>query len=316
MKSHVIIVLLAGFLAGDWQTQGQLLYITDDVSDSIHRFSGGSDLGWFVAPQAASVDFSLAVDAEGNVYASFNGQIKKFGPSGADLGVFATPSAFPRGIAFDSNGNLYASLVGDTVHKFGPSGADLGTFASTGLNGCYAIAFDSSDNLYSANTGDHTVRKFGPTGTDLGIFASTGSDSSHNSFGLAFDRTGNLYASLAGAREIHKFGPSGADLGAFASFLSGDNLNSPRGLAFDDSGNLYVANHGNSTVEVLDPIGSHLDTLTSSSMIGPNALAISTVPEPAACGVVMGTAAATAVLWRRTNRRRNAVANRLSGGAR
>src|SRR5262249_28180063 len=69
-----------------------------------------------------------------------------------------------------------ANQSNNTVREFGPTGTDLGTFASTGLSQPTDLAFDASGNLYVTNLNQDSIRKFGPTGTDLGYFATNGLD--------------------------------------------------------------------------------------------------------------------------------------------
>ena len=77
----------------------------------------------------------------------------------------------PNGLALDSSGNLYVTTNSNVIRKFSPSGVDLGVFASTGMNFAMGLAFDSKGNLYVANNGGSTIEKFAPNGTDLGVFA-------------------------------------------------------------------------------------------------------------------------------------------------
>ena len=68
----------------------------------------------------------------------------------------------PYGLALDSSGNLYVTTNSNVIRKFGPNGVDLGVFASTGINNAMGLAFDSKGNLYAANFGGNTIEKFAP----------------------------------------------------------------------------------------------------------------------------------------------------------
>ena len=107
------------------------------------------------------------------------------GTAGTANGV-GTAAQFnePRGIAMDSNGNIYIVEhgAGGTVHsshrirKLSPSG-QVTTFAGTGIGGFVdgpanvarfnfptGIAIDSADNLFVVDYGNHCIRKVTPDG--------------------------------------------------------------------------------------------------------------------------------------------------------
>jgi DNA-binding beta-propeller fold protein YncE len=201
------------------------------------------------------------------------GAIRDFGPTGTDLGIFATSTLGlfnPQGVAFDSSGNLYAAnRYSNSIEKISPTGIDLGLFvANAGLNSPFGIAFDNGGNLYAANGDGNSVKKFGPTGTDLGIFATAGVDKPR---GIAFDASGNLYVSNVTSDFVNgyveKFSATGADLGRFAL------VDNPNGLAFDNHGNLYVANYNNNNILKFSPTGTALGIFASSSLSQPNGIA-------------------------------------------
>lgn len=138
------------------------------------------------------------------------------------------------------------SGTGDLIEEYdSATGADLGAFVSSGLQGPWALAFDSADNLFVANEWNNTISKFTPSGTGS-IFASNGLN---EPFGLAFDSAGNLYAANAFDGTIEKFTAQGV-ASVFASGLSG-----PTGLAFDSSGNLYVSNLYENRINRITPGG-------------------------------------------------------------
>jgi len=142
---------------------------------------------------------------------------------------------------------IYVSNYNDgTIDKVSSNGV-VSVFA-TGLNHPMGLAFDSSGNLYVADSGNSQIVKFGPNGNPS-VFASTGTE---GSIGLAFDKSGNLYAALYGFNAIVEFTPSGSP---FYSPFATSGVSAPTGLAFDQTGNLYVANTGNNTIEKFDANG-------------------------------------------------------------
>ncbi len=250
MKFKRALTIATGLLVLASLARGDNFFVANSGINSIAKYddNGGSlpFAGGFV-----NGPYGLALDSSGNLYVSTNANvIRKFGPNGADLGVFASTGInFAMGLAFDSEGNLYvANNGGSTIRKFGPNGFDLGVFAN--VTRPTGLAFDAAGNLYVANSGN-TIERFSPLGIPLLPFTSL---FLNNPEGLAFDSTGNLYVANNGSNTIQVFSPSGADLGA----LSTVGLSGPIGLAFDGDDNLYVVNNLTSTIEQITPDGTEL----------------------------------------------------------
>src|SRR6266480_7177296 len=173
-------------------------------------------------------------------------------PSGTQS-TYASGLLFPRGLAFDSIGNLFAAETvepGDRldigrVLKFNLRNHrnTVGSAAKFFFEG---LAVDIAGNAYvmanddNSPTAASTIFKFTPDGERI-VFGSVPSPG----WGLAFDSVGNLYAAeggvdLTGDRTIFKFAPDGTRT-VFAgpdAFPEGEY---PVGLAFDSSGNLFVS---------------------------------------------------------------------------
>src|SRR5205085_11295579 len=95
----------------------------------------------------AAVDTIFRITDCGAVYFAFD-----FIGEGNFYETIRTPVS-PLGLAFDSNGNLYASsFPSGTIAKFAPDGATHSTFADlSALDlGPRGLAFDSKDNLFVA----------------------------------------------------------------------------------------------------------------------------------------------------------------------
>jgi sugar lactone lactonase YvrE len=118
----------------------------------------------------------------------------------------------PKGLAFDSSGNLFvARNTTGTIVKFTPDG-HRSTFAS-GLIEPVGLAFDAADNLFIA------AKQSEREGGVILKFARDGSRSTFASglavpLGLAFDSAGNLFVvDMAGSDTtsgaILKFAPDG-----------------------------------------------------------------------------------------------------------
>jgi len=208
-----------------------------------------------------SAIFALATTAHAqNLYVSahtpgtgpYHHSILEFTPSGVQS-TYASRLSFPRGLAFDSLGNLFAAETlapaGDVevgkVLKFNlrNKATTLGSAAQFFFEG---LAIDIAGNVYvmgtdTSPTAAGTIFKFTPSGERI-VFGSVPGDPDNpvSNFGLAFDSTGNLYATASGAQTIYKFAPDGTPtvfVGPDA-FATGEY---PAGLAFDSSGNLFIS---------------------------------------------------------------------------
>jgi sugar lactone lactonase YvrE len=131
-------------------------------------------------------------------------------------------------VTFDTTSNDGAIIV-----------ASKSIFISLNLNSARGLAFDTSGNLYAANSGNNTISKFNSAGNYLNSITSN----LNGPYGLAFDSLGNLYAANTFEGTIIKFNSAGVYQNSIAS-----NLETPYGIAFDTSGNLYATNSGNSTI--------------------------------------------------------------------
>ena len=190
---------------------------------------------------------NLYVSAQTPGTGLYHHSILQFTPSG-EQSTYASKLSFPRGLAFDSLGNLFAAETlapaGDVevgkVLKFNLNNkaTTLGSAAQFFFEG---LAIDIAGNVYvmggdvRSPVGASTIFKFTPSGERI-IFGSVPGQG----WGLAFDSAGNLYAADGGDQTIYKFTPDGTPtvfVGPDA-FAPGE---SPVGLAFDSSGNLFVS---------------------------------------------------------------------------
>jgi DNA-binding beta-propeller fold protein YncE len=202
--------------------------------------------------------FALAISAHAqNLYVSTQTRpshaILEFTPDGTPS-TFASGLLFPRGLAFDSIGNLFAAetvapgdrdlLIG-RVLKFNLRNhvSTVGSAVNFFFEG---LAVDIAGNAYvmandqTSPTAASTIFKFTRDGERI-VFGSVPSQG----WGLAFDSAGNLYAAeggagLTGDRTIFKFAPDGTRT-VFAGPDAFPEGVFPIGLAFDRSGNLFVS---------------------------------------------------------------------------
>jgi hypothetical protein len=169
-----------------------------------------------------SVIFALATTAHAqNLYVSvngaicgfncseFSGSISEYTPDGLQS-TFASDLARPRGLAFDSSGNLFAAVnrhgpptpqFQGRILKFPPLGHQS-VFGNVALSFVEGLITDSGGNVFAmANSASSTIGdvsniyKFAPDGTRM-LF---GSVPGAAGFGLALDSVGNLFAADSGS---------------------------------------------------------------------------------------------------------------------
>jgi streptogramin lyase len=213
----------------------------------------------------------------------------------------------PRGLVFDSKGNLYVNDAGNMVIRkidtlgvvstfagvMGQAGANDGVYGTGKLgNSSSGIAIDKEDNLYIADTENNTIRKIdiyreittiagvaGPAGYENGpaLNARFNQPSS-----LAFDSLGNIFVADYGNQTIRKIDTSGVvTLFAGTPNLTGDyyepvdgapneaRLITPKSILFDGKDTLYVADR-NQGVRKIDQYGNVSSLTPNIDEVGDN----------------------------------------------
>ena len=203
-----------------------------------------------------------AVDAEGNVYATFSGARGQSVP----VSIFSIARDFEMhpfvrgilnatGLAFDAAGYLYASSRAEgTVYRISPAGA-VTTYAE-GMGIATGIAFDRDGNLFVGDRSG-TIFKVGPeqgragaSGAqpgaeqtagelgDRGIFVYATLEPSVAAYHLAFNDEGTLFVAGPTTSSNQSIYAIDRD-GRTTVFYQG--LGRAQGMAFNVAGNLYVA---------------------------------------------------------------------------
>src|SRR5579871_4568048 len=177
-----------------------------------------------------------ALDAEGNIYATFSGSRGQKVPVGiykidTNYGVkpLVTEMMNPTSIAFDRQGQLYVSSRFDgAVYRVAANGT--ATTYAEGMGVATGIAFDREGSLY---VGDRNGTIF-KIARDQQVFVFATLELSVSAYHLAFGTHGDLFVTGPNDR-VFKIDPNGT----VTTFYKG--LGRPQGLAFDVDGNLYVA---------------------------------------------------------------------------
>jgi sugar lactone lactonase YvrE len=181
-----------------------------------------------------------AVDAEGNIYATFSGSRGQKVPVAIfkidlnyNMKPFLVDMMNATSITFDREGEMYVSSRHDgTVYKVAPNGT-MSSYAE-GMGIATGIAFDREQNLY---VGDRSGTVF-KIARDRQIFVFATLEPSVSAYHLAFGPHGDLFVTgptTSSFDSVYKIDPHGS----VSTFYRG--LGRPQGLAFDANGNLYVA---------------------------------------------------------------------------
>jgi uncharacterized protein (TIGR03437 family) len=254
-----------------------------DRTGSLTRIAGNGrngisgDGGPALSAQLSFPD-GIAVDAAGVVYYTEHqaNRIRRIDTKGIITTLASGDLKQPAGLALDGSGNLYVADTGNNMVRRVAADGTLVTVAGTGaaawsgdggpaplaaLNGPEGVAFDSTGNLYIADTFNHLVRIVTPDG-NIATFAGTGLPAFGGDDGpataaalvlptdVATDAAGNVYIADLGNSRIRKVakGTIGTVAGASAGPFPLDGLaakavrlSGPTGIAVDSAGTIYFA---------------------------------------------------------------------------
>ncbi len=259
-------------------TSGEVL-VADNDNHRVQRFtatgryvssfgSRGSGNGELVAPAA------VAIDSRGDIWVgdSGNHRIQKFDSSGDYLlecgsegvgnGQFSVWG--PKGIAVDSEDNVWVTDYSGRVQKFSQSCEYLDEFGSTGLGRGEFIESAGIDIgpdgriWVSEWKASHRIGVFSPAGEFLFQFGSEGKRAGRlwHPDGVEVDSKGNVWVLDEGNSRIQRFDRNGRYRGKFGSRGSGAgqfHFAWPGGLTSDASGNIWVTDTGNNRIQRLPP---------------------------------------------------------------
>jgi gluconolactonase len=203
----------------------------------------------------------------------------------SQVSIFVDGLDHPEGLAFASDGYLWAGGEIGQVYRISPDGADVRVIANTG-GFSLGMAFDRQGNLYICNHKLPAVVKVTPDGgfdPDGNLYVSDSGDAYANNgavYRFTRDGRGEVFAAPFDFANGLAIDPSGSVLYVVESFenrvsrvrirsdgtagerdvyVSGiDRI--PDGLALDSQGTLYITCYASNTICSADPSG-RLSTL-------------------------------------------------------
>ena len=294
-----------------------------DGTGTVARFNEPTDLvinddGSFLLTDTSNASLRKVTTA--GVVTTFAGTSGSKG-SADGTGAAARFSA-PVGITRDTAGNVYvadqtnhvirrvtpAGVVTTLAGTAGAAGSTDGTGTAARFNLPTGVAINSTDLIYVADFGSHTLRKvtssgvvttFAGTAGTSGSVDGTGAAARFNKpSGLALDSAGNLYVADTGNSTVRKVTPAGvvttlAGLYQISGLKDGTGASAwfyePEGLTSDTTGNLYIADTGNAVIRKVTPAG----VVTTLALTG-TAPVITT--QPASSSVTAGNSASFSVV--------------------
>ena len=195
----------------------------------------------------------------------------------------------PSGIAVDRTTNVYvADTFNHTIRKMTPdgvvttlaglpgnSGTNDGTGSAARFSYPAAVAVDASNNVYVADTSNHSIRKITPAGEVTTLAGTPGTAGTNDGvasvaqfnfpYGLAVNRNGTVYIADSYNDIIRKITPDGlvSTLAGSAGVIgTSDGTGSdarffyPYGVAVDAADNLYVADRDSCAIRQVTPAGA------------------------------------------------------------
>jgi len=298
----VVSLLTAGMAFAD------NVYVTNNGNDSVSEISGG-----VVTTLAdTNLDGPTGIAVYGNnLYVANNanpgtGYVAEFSLSGTYEGIVVGGLWNPRGIVFDSTGNMYVTNQSSGQIVEVPSGG-MGSVVVSGLNFPNGITMDSSGNLFVTNGQGNSIDEIATSGGTVVSstptpFITTGLN---NPVGIAYDsqgvNAGNLFV-VDNDNTVLEFNATTGAAVPPTPFITDLNASDKMdGIAIDSSGDFYVTDNGDNSVTEYNSDGEVLNVYnTPFDFDGSCYVATSlVVPEPTTYAMMLGGLALLSLFIRR-----------------
>jgi sugar lactone lactonase YvrE len=250
------------------------VWVADTGNSTIRRISPAAE----VTTIAGAANMSGAADGAGSA-ARFNVPNQLAADSAGSIIVADAENHLIRKV---STGGVVASVAGTP----GQPGSTDGQAIAAQFRVPMGAAVDSSDNIWVADSENHTIRRIAPDGTVTTIAGASGQPGSADGTGsvarfngprsMATAAGGIAYVTDRENHTIRKIAPNGnvttlAGVAGQSGSADGTGpaarFTFPHGLATDASGNLIVTDWGNHTIRRVTPEGV-VTTLAGSPGVG------------------------------------------------
>ena len=193
------------------------VYVADSDQHRIQVFTSKGAFKSKFAFDPSSEAQDVAIDPDGSVWGTDlqGAQALHFGAGGGSLAPIATPKS-AVGIAVDAQGNVYVSTQGDNVHqvvRFDKATSYAAGKTWGGFQSLADVEVSPDGSIYVVDDAAHVVKRFDSNGKLLKAIKAGAS----TPIGIGVDLDCNVLVTNIAQRNVEKFSPSGKPLGTAAS---------------------------------------------------------------------------------------------------
>ena len=198
------------------------IYVVGNGIAEVSKYDNSGNLQAQYMPTGLSTNHQGVACAVTNLYVSDSGNKQIFslnlpqGTLNTTFNALNTPgtlstSYIPYGLAANSSGTTIFVVGSDSsIHIYTSAGGAVTTI--TGFSSPYAVALDSTNNLYVSDTGNHQVEEFTVGNYLQAPYLIFGVGTLQAPEGIAIDSSNNVYVVDSTNNIFYEFSPTGSQL--------------------------------------------------------------------------------------------------------